>query len=52
MKDFDDTLLPCAKSELKLKTNTEVKELFNCPMKEKIFIQKLIEYGVIQEENN
>lgn len=47
MKEFDDSLLAYAKGELKLRTNAEVKELWNCPMSQAKFVEKLKEYGVI-----
>ncbi len=48
MKDFDDSLLVAAKRELKLKTNGEVRDLWNCPMSQNDFIARLKEYGVLQ----
>ncbi len=50
MKNFDDSLLNFAKSELKLKTNGDVKDLWNCPMSREQYVEKLISYGVIDGE--
>lgn len=47
MKEFDDSLLTYAKGELKLKTNAEVRDLWNCPMSQADFVLKLNEYGVL-----